>query len=350
MTPGLRPLSGSAREIEGLVKEWLAETDPRPLWVRTSGSTGEPKDVALSASAVLASARATLSFLGGPGDWLLALPAHYVAGLQVIVRSVVSGRPVVLLDDFGTLGEATAALGAGRRYLAAVPTQLTRWLADPDEAAALRSYDRVLVGGSATSAGLLADAAAAGVTIVTTYGMSETSGGCVYDGIPLDGVGVALDSAGRVRLSGPVLFDGYVGRPDLTAEVLVDGWLVTPDLGYLDNEGRLVVTGRADDVVVSGGVNVALPAVERVVAGLPEVRQAAVVSTPDPEWGARVVAVVSLVDVGAGSLSLTAVRDAVGAEHPRSWAPRALVIVEQVPMLESGKVDRAAVVKLVERQ
>jgi O-succinylbenzoic acid--CoA ligase len=336
----LRPLTGSAREIERLVTDWLGGDSVQPLVVRTSGSTGEPKQVALSASALLRSAAATLDRLGGPGGWVLALPAHYVAGLQVIVRSHLSGTTPAVLGEHPDLTTATAALPDGRRYLAVVPTQLYRWMSNPADVEALRRYDAVLVGGGAADPALVERALAGGVPVVMTYGMSETCGGCVSDGVALDGVAVALGSDGRIRLAGPMLFDGYVGEPELTAEVLRDGWLYTPDLGRLDPDGRLEVLGRVDDMVISGGVNVSVAAVERRIAAMAEVAACAVIAEPDAEWGSRLVAYV--VPSAAGSSpALEQVRDFVAAAHPRAWAPRELVVVEdRLPMLESGKIDR----------
>jgi o-succinylbenzoate---CoA ligase len=339
--PGLRPLTGSPREIESLVGGWLAAGDREPVWVRTSGSSGEPKDVMLGSTAVRASATATIRRLGGPGQWVLALPGRYVAGLQVIVRSLLAGTSPVVLADHPTLAAATDALTGARRYLAIVPTQLHRWLDEPASVDALRSYDAVLLGGAAAADRDLTAARAAGVPIVTTYGMSETCGGCVYAGLPLDGVAVALSTDGRVRIGGPVLFDGYAGRPDLTADALHDGWLTTPDLGELDDDGLLTVLGRADDVVVSGGVNVPIGAVEAVLRSLPGVGGCAVVGLPDDEWGEVVCAVVE--SSGDSPVTLDDVRDAVGSRHPRAWAPRRLVVTDALPLLESGKVDRGAV-------
>jgi O-succinylbenzoic acid--CoA ligase len=177
--------------------------------------------------------------------------------------------------------------------------------------------------------------------------MAETCGGCVYDGLPLDGVGLALATDGRIRLSGPVLFDGYVDDPAATGEVLVDGWFVTSDAGRLDEDGRLRVLGRVDDMVVSGGVNVPAAAVAARLREHPSVAAAEVVGLPDVEWGNRVVAVLSLAEPDAG-LPLEVAREWVSAVHPRAWAPRDLVVVEQVPMLANGKVDRLAVRSLAE--
>jgi o-succinylbenzoate---CoA ligase len=185
---------------------------------------------------------------------------------------------------------------------------------------------------------LLDRARNAGVPLVTTYGMTETCGGCVYDGRALDGVQVRVDDDGGIRLAGPVLFDGYVDQPARTADVLRDGWLHTPDLGRLDESGRLEVLGRRDDVVVSGGVNVPLGVVERRLRTHASVEQVAVVGLPDAEWGARVVAVV-VTRPGLPDPSSDELRDLVARAHPRTWAPREVVFRDALPLLESGKVD-----------
>jgi O-succinylbenzoic acid--CoA ligase len=349
----LRPLSGTPREIERLVTAWLAEDDPQPLTVRTSGSTSGPKDVLLSTAAVTASATATNRRIGGPGRWLLALPSYYVAGLQVITRSVLAGTAPVALDDHPDLASATRALNrsteadasATRRYAALVPTQLHRFLASPADTEALTAYDCILLGGSAAPPQLLATARDRGVPVVTTYGMSETCGGCVYDGVALDGVAVAISADGEIRIAGPTLFDGYAGQVEATAAVLRDGWFHTADLGRLDDNGRLTVLGRRDDVVISGGVNVPLPAVEDRVRAMRGLGQAAVTSRPDPEWGSEVVVVVESATSPVPTLG--AVRDFVAAEHPRAWAPRALVVVAAMPMLSSGKVDRQRLAEIL---
>jgi O-succinylbenzoic acid--CoA ligase len=170
--------------------------------------------------------------------------------------------------------------------------------------------------------------------VVATYGSAETSGGCVYDGLPLDGVALAIGAGGRVRISGPTLFAGYDGDPELTAEVLVDGWFLTSDAGRLDEDGRLQVLGRLDDVVVTGGVNVPAPAVAARLREHPGVEQAEVLGVPDEEWGNRLVAFV------VGDVDLEAARDWVAAARPRSWAPRQLVALTEIPLLPNGKPDR----------
>jgi O-succinylbenzoic acid--CoA ligase len=329
---GLVPVHGTAAEILDLLRAWDAADDPQPLVVETSGSTGRPKRVVLSRAAMRASADATHVRLGGPGQWLLSLPPAYVAGLQVLFRSVRAGTDPVT---------SPGAMTARRRYLSVVPTRLTRWL---DTAAdGLRRFDTVLVGGARLEPPLRARAEAAGVRVVATYGMSETCGGCVYDGMPLDGVRVSTGDDGRVRIGGPVLFDGYDGQPGLTAGVWQDGWFLTHDLGRLHADGRLEVLGRVDDVVVSGGLNVPAGAVATRLREHPAVREAEVVGVPDDEWGRLVVAVVA---VGGGVVTLDELRDWVGRRHPRAWAPRRVVHVEALPLLPTGKVDRLAVEKV----
>lgn len=311
------------------------------LVVPTSGSTGAPKGVLLSAAALRASAEATATRLGGPAQWLLALPVTHIAGVQVLVRSLLAGSDPVLPDDgpFTADGFAagTARLGPDRRCVSLVPTQLRRLLADPAARQALQSYDAVLLGGAAAPAALLGEAADTGVRVVTTYGMSETAGGCVYDGRPLDGVSVSLVD-GRVGLAGPVLASGYRLRPDLTATAFAGGSFLTTDLGELLPDGSLRVLGRADDVIVSGGEKVAPVAVEAALGAHPSVVEAAVLGIPDREWGARVVVLVVL----RGPLSLAAARDHVTSTLPRSWAPRALQEVQSLPTLPTGKLDRTA--------
>jgi O-succinylbenzoic acid--CoA ligase len=318
------------------------ERDDVAVVVPTSGSTGEPKGALLTAGALLHSARATLDRLGGPGQWLLALPVTHVAGLQVLLRSHVAGQAPEVLDldagfDVDAFVAATGRLDpAGRRYTALVPTQLRRLV---DAGVDLSPYDAVLVGGAAlrfTPPG----------NVVRTYGMTETCGGCVYDGRPLAGVDVRIEADGRVSLGGPVVFAGYRLRPDLTAPALVDGRHLTQDLGELDADGCLRVLGRADDVIVTGGVNVAAALVEHVLASHPAVAAVAVVGVPDPEWGERVVAVVEPAH-GVPAPDLAALRAFAAGRLEPAALPREVVAVASLPMLASGKADSAALRTLV---
>lgn len=309
-----------------------------PLVVRTSGSSGEPKDVVLSHGAVVASARATLDRLGGPGHWLLALPVSGIAGIQVLIRSALAAREPVALADYPSLRSAVDALdSSARRYAAVVPTQLHRWAAT-DELDVLAELDAVLVGGAALDPDLRATAEAAGIRLIRTYGMTETCGGCVYDGVPLDGVEVRVhDSAeggGQVWLRGAVLFDGYVGQPREPGS-----WFATADHGRILDDGRLQVLGRMDETVISGGVNIPLPAVEDAVRGASGVAAAAVVGVADAEWGTRVVAAV--VPADGRFVDLAELRNAVEAAGlARTWAPQQLLSLGELPLLPAGKVDR----------
>ncbi|TDD69432.1 hypothetical protein E1262_12330 [Jiangella aurantiaca] len=316
--------------------------------VPTSGSTGRPKGALLSAAAVRASAEATLERLGGPGRWLLALPATHIAGLMVLARSVIAGREPVAVDLSGGFDPelfAAASVqvfaGGGRRYTALVPRQL-RTLLDAGGAplSALTGYDAVLVGGAATDGALLDRARKAGVEVVTTYGMTETCGGCVYDGVPLDGARVELAADGRIRLAGPMLASGYRLRPDL-APAFDGGWFTTSDLGSLDDDGRLTVLGRADDVAVSGGENVPLTAVDLAVASHPDVAEALSVAVPDAEWGERIVVAVVPADA-ARPPSLDSVRAHIRVRHPVAYAPKELHVLDALPTLPGGKTDRRA--------
>jgi len=310
--------------------------------VATSGSTGRPKGVRLSAAAVAASATVTHERLGGPGDWVLCLPGHYVAGLMVLARAALAGTRVLrAAADLADLPAAVAAT-SGRRYLSVVPTQLARALDRPAIAEALGAFDAVLVGGGALPAALAERAQRGGVAVVTTYGMSETCGGCVYDGVPLAGVQVELDEGGRVSIGGEPVFSGYRLQPELTAASLVAGRLLTADRARW-TDGRLQVLGRVDDVVVSGGVNVDLAEVERQLRPWPELAGAdvAVVGLPDPEWGTVVVAVAEaqLEDAALGRL-----RSYLRERLPGYAAPRRLVGRVPLPRTSSGKIDRRRVV------
>lgn len=327
---------GNPAEVVAQLRDWLAGPD-RSLVVATSGSTGAPKQVRLSREAVLASVAASARRLGATGRWVLAVPPTYVAGVQVIVRSLVAGHEPVLLDRDGWPDDEGW-------FLSLVPTQLRRMLDDERDRTALTRADTVLLGGGPIDPALRTDAEAAGVRIVATYGAAETAGGCVYDGVPLDGVAVALGEAGRIRLAGPTLFSGYVDDPESTAEVLTDGWFLTSDAGRFDEDGRLQVVGRVDDVVVTGGLNVPAPAVAARLRAHPDLTGAEVLGVPDEEWGHRVVAFV----VGAAT-DLATLRDWVGDAHPRSWAPRQVVALDAIPALPNGKPDRQALRALAEQ-
>jgi O-succinylbenzoic acid--CoA ligase len=312
------------------------------LVIATSGSTGEPKGAALRHDALAASARATHARIGlEPGDhWLSCLPWQHIGGLQVLLRSRLLGIPLTVHAGF----DVAAVASSPATLVSLVPTQLRRLL---DAGVDLRRFRVILLGGAAAPPALLERAHDAGASVVTTYGMSETCGGCVYDGTPLDGVEVSIADDGRIRIRGPVVMAGYRLRPDLTATVLSgDGWLTTGDLGEISVAGSLVVRGRADDVIISGGENVAATAVAAVLAAHPSVTEVVVTGLPDPEWGQRVVAVVV---VRAGQApSLAELREFCVPRLSPAAAPRELVVVDELPRLVSGKPDRLAVQQLVQ--
>ncbi|MGB7239236.1 MAG: o-succinylbenzoate--CoA ligase [Rhodococcus sp. (in: high G+C Gram-positive bacteria)] len=313
------------------------------LVVATSGTTGTPKGAMLSASALRASGNATHDRLGGPGTWLLALPAHHIAGMQVLLRSVLANTDPVILDvgagfDPSELPAAVARM-SGRRYTSLVPTQLVKALDDPAATEALTQFDAVLLGGAATPVPLRERAVAAGISIVRTYGMSETAGGCVYDGVPLDGTRLRIDSghidSGRVVLGGATVALGYRGWPDHPA-FAEHGWFRTDDAGRL-TDGVLSIEGRLDEAISTGGLTVVPQVVEAALATHPAVRECAVAGLDDTRLGQRVVAAV----VASSAVTLAELREHVALTLDPTAAPRELYLVDALPMRGPGKLDRA---------
>ncbi len=327
--------------------------DDVSLVVTTSGTTGTPKGALLTAAALTASASATHARLGGPGSWLLALPPYHIAGLQVLVRSVLAGSAPVELDvtnasrgfDITRLAGAVRRLSSGRRYTSLVAAQLAKALTDPAAAAALAELDAVLIGGGPAPRPILDAAAAAGIAVVRTYGMSETAGGCVYDGVPLDGVLLRVDD-GRIVIGGATLAKGYRNPvdPDPFAE---PGWFYTDDLGAIDRTGEagvLTVLGRADDAISTGGLTVLPQPVEAALRTHPAVDDCAVFGLADDRLGQRVVAAVVVRD-GCQPPTLDALRAHVTRTLDVTAAPRDLHIVDELPRRGIGKVDRTALVR-----
>lgn len=333
-----------------------ADTTPLPqrvpqhvgLVVETSGSTGRPKRVVLPADAVLASAAASESALGGPAQWVLALPVHYIAGLNVLARSLCAGTTPVGVGSAGFT--ATAFTGAAARLapelahaVALVPTQLSTLLADAEAREVLRGFQAVLVGGQATPAPLVEQAREAGIRVVRSYGSSETSGGCVYDGHPIGATRVRVVD-GEVQLGGPTVADGYLDDEALTHARFLEEhgirWFRTADAGEWDGE-TLRVLGRRDDVIVSGGVKVGLGRIEEVLRTQPGCADAVVVSTADARWGERPVAFASGAAIDDDA-ALAAVASALGPVA----RPDRLIRLDELPMLPSGKPDRRALAAL----
>ncbi|GGE74304.1 AMP-binding protein [Nesterenkonia cremea] len=370
-SPPLEFLPGEGDAPRWVQRPELADSGAAAV-VRTSGSTGTPKETLLSAENLRASAEAAAEHLGGHGQWLLTLQPSYVAGLAVLSRSLQAGtEPAVLLEqttDSESFAEAAAQLTHQRRYVSLVPTQLQRLLghvsteAGTDEdrlLAVLRRFDAILLGGGATSPALFGRAQQLGLTVIRTYGMSETAGGCVYDGVPLPGVTVeteaAEDSAGTddagvgpVLLSGPMVALGYTD-PALTAarfgtDAQGQPQYRTDDLGRLSPEGRLSITGRADDVINTGGVKVSAERIRQVLEADPQVSDAFVAGVAHPEWGQQVVAAVVL----SAGLDTEALRRRVREALGPAAAPKQFRELEALPRLANGKPDRQELLRLVQ--
>lgn len=386
------------------------------LVVGTSGSTGTPKRTALTVRALAASAAATENFFGSNSDaasqWLLALPAHYIAGAQVLARSVLAGTaPVIARSVIEPVHfspevflQAVERISSARRFISLVPTQLHKLLESADASPslgteiheALGSFTGILLGGAPASADLLAASTALGLNTVTTYGSAETAGGCVYSGSVLPGVRVELvpeegmpavpdidgnpAQMGRIWISGAHLASGYIGDAARTAEhffTAEDGtrWYRTDDYGLLspahgpDNtahgsEPRLQVLGRSDDVLISGGVKISARAVATVLEEHPAVREACVIGLPDARWGTAIAAAVTLVpSAGAAAAAATPTenRPALNEELcallrarcaeklGAPAAPKQLSILPDFPLTSTGKPDRAEIYSILDR-
>jgi O-succinylbenzoic acid--CoA ligase len=337
------------------------------LVVPTSGSTGEPHAVVLSHAALAASTAASLAALDcTPGErWVLALPLRHVAGLQVLARARALGTTLHVVTDPGD-PHAIAAAAEHAEHIALVPTQLVRCLdAGPTVAAALARFRTVLVGGGPLAPERIAQARAAGVALTLSYGMTETCGGCVYDGRPLPGVDIGVEigveigvdvyvtldieqpapgaegASGRIRLRGPMLASGYLDpSPTDAARFTPDGWFVTDDVGRLHDDGTLEVLGRADTVINTGGVKVDPVALEALLRTVPGIADVVVLGVPDAEWGERIRAVVVPTDP-AQPPTLDSLREAMRTRLPSSHAPRELRIVEAIARDGLGKLSAA---------
>jgi O-succinylbenzoic acid--CoA ligase len=298
--------------------------------------------VELTRSNLAAAARASNERLGAaPGDrWLCCVPLHHVAGIGILARSLLAGTDPVVHEGFDphAVGRAPSAT-----LVSLVPTMLVRLL---DAGVDLARFRCILLGGAAASPALLRRAAVARAPLVVTYGSTETCGGVVYDGVPLEGVGVEVDGeAGLISISGPTVMAGYKGRPDLTAAVLAGGWFTTSDLGRLDGRGRLEVLGRADGLIVTGGHKVPPEEVEAVLSEHPFVAEVAVAGVPDAEWGECVTAfVVPAASAPPGAPSLEELRGLAKQRLAAYKAPRARVLVDVLPRTASGKPMRRALV------
>lgn len=397
--------------LGGYAADAGAAAEPIALVVGTSGSTGTPKRTALTARALAASAAATEQFFGSNSDaasqWLLALPAHYIAGAQVLARSVLAGTaPVIARSVIEPVHfspevflQAVERMSSARRFISLVPTQLHKLLESADADShlgadiheALGSFTGILLGGAPASADLLAAATALGLNTVTTYGSAETAGGCVYSGSVLPGVRVELvpeegmpavpdtdgkpAQVGRIWISGAHLASGYIGDAARTAEhffTAADGtrWYRTDDYGLLSpandpdstthgSEPRLQVLGRSDDVLISGGVKISARAVATVLEEHPAVREACVVGLPDARWGTAIAAAVTLVpsaDATPAENSPALTEELCALLRARCTeklgapaAPKQLSILPDFPLTSTGKPDRAEIYSILDR-
>lgn len=321
--------------------------------ISTSGSTGTPKQTMLGVDALAASAMGTAFALKAEGQWLLTLPVHYVAGFQVLVRSLYAGtQPWVMDTSAGftpqAFTDAAAELTDRVRFTSLVPTQLHRLLTDAsaETLRLLRRFDAILLGGAPAGASLRSLARSQDLKIVETYGMSETCGGCVYDGTPLDGVELR-SVEGRLRISGPVLADGYLDAPGLTEErfVRTSGrrWFVTDDAGDVATDGSVTVHGRLDDVIITGALKVSATRVSDVIQALPGVEQSVVLGIRSEEWGTAVAAAI------VGEVDTDVIRQAVHVELGAHAVPKVIVALDALPLLPGGKPDRRTIHALLER-
>ncbi|HET8795598.1 MAG TPA: o-succinylbenzoate--CoA ligase [Arthrobacter sp.] len=339
-TPGGRPEPSGAPSDTAVI-------------ISTSGSTGQPKQTMLSVDALAASSMATAFTLRGEGQWLSALPVHYVAGLQVLVRSLYAGTKPVVMDTSGGFDTdaftyAAEEMTDHHRYVSLVPTQLHRLLDSPDPStmSVLRRFNAILLGGGPASPDLLGNAAAEGLKVVTTYGMSETCGGCVYNGRPIDGVQIRLEE-GRIWLGGDVVASGYLNQTELTRQHFreEDGtrWYITDDLGEFHDDGKLRVLGRMDDVVITGGLKISANSVREAIETVDGVESAFVAGIESAEWGHVVAAAVV-----ASPRSQDAVAAAVRRDVAAEAVPKVIEFVAELPTLPTGKPDRQQLIRMLE--
>ena len=298
------------------------------LLVATSGSTGTPKEIGITSAALLASARASNKFLKATKGqtWSLLLPLTHIAGINVLVRSIeLESEPIDLRNHVGTYPDAD--------FTAIVPTQLFNALnGDADLLSHLKGTKAVLVGGAALSEELRSQGIASGINIITTYGMTETCGGCIYNGESLDGVNFELTEDQRVKISGPVL-------ADVENE---SGWFLTQDIGEI-LDGKLKVIGRADDVIITGGENISLSAIESELnKKFPQLLVAAF-ATSDNKWGQVLHVAVQTHDENLKPQISQALVSAIG-KHAK---PKSVILLDKLPQIGVGKVDRTSLAKLV---
>jgi O-succinylbenzoic acid--CoA ligase len=304
------------------------------LVVATTGSSGTRKSVALSSAALLASARASLEFLQArPGQtWALLLPLHHIAGINVLIRSLELGTIPVDLRNAESYPTTD--------FSAVVPTQIYRALnGDENLLAHLKAAKFVLVGGAKLQDDLLFQALNAGISILTTYGMSETSGGCIYEGTPLNGVQARISDTGLIEISGPILASGYLNNDELWNRHYRDGWFTTSDLGEINSDGTVDVLGRADDVFISGGEKVSLSMVNTILTQKFPQNQWHALAINDVKWGQHLAIAVD----GVNAPSQQEITEILVNELGNAAKPKQYLIFQTLPIIGIGKIDSVAI-------
>jgi O-succinylbenzoic acid--CoA ligase len=310
--------------------------------VESSGSTGTPKRISISTNALLHAARAGQERLGPQGQWLLALPINFIAGQQVLVRSLLAdAQPVIMNTAMPFTADAflrsTLLMSHENRYTSLVPFQLAKLVAQAqsDEVllAALRSFRAIVVGGQSTPSELREKAIDLGLKVIISYGMTETAGGCVFDGIPLDGVRLKIAPDSRLLISGKTLAEDQ------------DDWIFTNDLAELSADGKLNIIGRADRVIISGGLKLSLERVEYLGSELAGVEEIAAVSLPDQSFGER---------VGIAYIGSPEVADDIANQLAHLLGPAGkpvrVIRVDKLPKLLTGKTDNRLVAQLFSQE
>lgn len=311
-----------------------AATPSLALVIATSGSEGTPKAVRLPWRAVAAAARMSGRAVDlRPGDvWLACLPLHHIGGAMIPYRCWRAGATALIHEGFDAEAVMRDLYDHQVSHVSLVPPMLARLL---DLGAPPPSLRCAIVGGAALAEALLTRARAAGWPVTRSYGMTETCAMAALDGRPLPGVCVRAAESGVLEIASPALMAGYLGQPDSGP------WFATRDLGAVAADGRVTVTGRADDILVTGGVNVHPLDVEARLAACPGVREAGVTGIADPLWGDVIAAVYE------GDVHETTVESWCRAHFFGPRRPRRFLRVERLPRTASGKLDRRGLAELI---
>ena len=311
----------------------------------TSGSMGQPKGVLLTAAGLTALDQVVN---GANAQWIAALPLHSMGGFNVAVRAIASGREPIAVASLGgaspftstVFADAVERASGAPIHVSLVASQLRRLLADDIGVAALQACALVLVGAGPLANRTRVLAEEQGVKVVASYGMTETSGGCVFDGLPLPGVQVhgPTDPAGTLIINGPMLAAGYRLAPELSRTAFTSAGFITSDLCSVDGAGFVTILGRADDVTIINGVNVSVLAVEQVIGEIPEVEAVSVITVIGPDSQSALVAAV---ESAIGPTLETVIKASVRQQLGSAAVPCHVLDLPELPLLPNGKVDRA---------